>query len=240
MSKRVLMAGLAIGVGLATLQTGTAEAQWQFALPPGMWWYYGSIDGCATITQVRNPEQHPAQLRCEVKVTKVQTLCENPHNHDVNPGESATKVVFVATNQIDGNELLNSKEQKVKNTAGLCVEIDDNDCSIDPETGEPSSPLCNDAFCVNPNWHILDVLTTEFVATCTTEQCTGDDPDNPCAQTVPRDTESCACTLPAGYSVENPPVPCPDPLHPIPSCTAYICQELDADGNLTGNLCQLQ
>ncbi len=239
MLKRVLMAGLAAGVGLATLQTGTAEAQWQFALPPGMWWYYGSIDGCATVTQVRNPVQHPAQLRCEVTVTRVQTLCENPNHHLVS-GEAATKVVFVGTNQIDGNELLNSREQKTKNTAGLCVEIDDSDCSIDQDTGLPRSPLCNPEFCVNPNWHPIDVLTTEFRATCTTEQCTGTDPNNPCAVTVLRDTESCACTLPADFSVENKPTPCADPLHPTADCTAYICQELDADGNLTGNLCQLQ
>jgi hypothetical protein len=248
MSKRAVLMVLAVGIGLATLQGATAEAGWTYVRPPGTWWYYGSIDGCALVSQVRNPEQFPAQFSCEVEVTEVQTLCENPENHKVSPGEAATQVVFVGTNQIDDDDLLNSKDQKNKGKASLCVSIEDNDCSIDPVTGEPRSPLCDPQYCVNPNWHPLDVLTTAFRAKCTTEQCTGDDPDNPCDETVLWDTQVCECRLPAGYSVESKPSPCPkecllDPLAPScsDSCVAYECFELNKDTlQPTGQACAFQ
>jgi len=239
MLKKVLMIGLAVGIGLAALHAVTAEAGWSYLRPPGMWWYYGSIDGCATITQVRNPDQHPAQLRCEVKVTEVESLCENPANHNVLPGEAATQVVFIAENEFDQSDLNSKDQKKKKNRADLCVTIDDDDCSIDPVTGEPNSPLCDPEFCVNPNWHPIDVLTTAFLATCTTEQCTGDDPEDPCAETTVRDTQVCECSLPAGYGVDDKPEPCLDPLNPTVECVAYECFRV-VDGMTTTEACGLQ
>jgi len=231
MSKRVLMAGLAIGVGLATLQTGTAEAQWQFALPPGMWWYYGSVDGCATITKVPNPETHPAILRCNVALTRIETLCENPQNKSVSPGEAATQVMLFDT--IDPSDLL----EKEKGKANICVGVNE------------VEDLGAEVLCVNGNWNPVAALTTEFRATCTTEKCTGeDDPNTPeddtCEQTVVKDTQVCACTLPAQYSLENYPEnlpdPCPDPLHPTDNCVAYICKALDPKTGAVIGECTLE
>jgi len=231
MLKRAPMIGFAVGVALATLHAETAEAGWTYVRPPGMWWYYGSVDGCALIGQVRNPEQHPALLRCDIQLSRIETLCYNPNNNDVRPGEAATKVVVF--NTIDPEDLLDQKGQKNKGKANLCVEVD--------ELSLPAEILC-----VNRNWIPQAALTTEFLAACTTEQCTGvDDPttldvNEACNTTVPQDTQRCACRLPDGFSAEFPPVQCADPRNPDPSCTAYICDELDANGQPTGQSCKLQ
>ena len=130
MLKKALMIGLAVGIGLAALHAVTAEAGWSYLRPPGMWWWYGSIHGCGTVTQIRNPEQWPARLTCEVEVTRVETLCRNPAGHDV-PGEAATQVVFFAEDDIDGADLLSDKSKKKKNTADLCVTVNDDNCDPD-------------------------------------------------------------------------------------------------------------
>jgi hypothetical protein len=236
MSKRVLMIGIAVGAGLAALRGGTAEAgNWAYLRPPGTWFYYGSIDGCAAIGSVPNPDNHPAQLSCEFEITEVATLCQNPQNHDVNPGKAATKVFFTGKHQLEQSDMVT----KTKGKANACVKVDEM---------ADGSPLLDDGLCVNPNWHLLGALTTQFQAICRTEQCTGTDNPNTtdvneaCNTTVVKDTQRCQCTLPAEFSVDNPPTPCPDPLHPelYPTqCTAYQCIEVNASGVPTGGLCQL-
>jgi hypothetical protein len=245
MLKRVLMIGIAMGVGIAVLNIGTAQAQWQYLRPPGMWWWYGSLKGCGTITKVRNPDQHPARMTCRVEVTAIEILCDNPAGNQV-WGEAATQVVLGGKNDIDDDDLLESKKGKKKNRADLCVTIEDGDCIYDPDTGEYNSPLCDPEFCVNPLWNPVDVLTTKFTATCDTEQCTGeDDPATPeyneaCddGNFVVRDTQVCNCTLPPGYGIEDVRdgtlVPCPDPLNPDPDkCVAYDCFDV-----ITGEPCE--
>lgn len=220
MSKKVLMTCLAVAIGVIGLH-GTAEAgNWSFLQPPGMWWYYGSVDGCAAIGSVPNPDKKPAILKCEIDLKRIETLCENPQNKDVRPGEAATKVVVF--NTIDPEDLLDSKGQKYRGQAELCV-------GFDEVTSLPA-----DILCVNRNWHPIGALTTEFTATCKTEQCTGEDDlstpnvNEACNITVPKDTQRCECSLPYG-SVESPPSP----------RTPYSCIEVDAYGIPTGNMCEL-
>jgi hypothetical protein len=234
MSKRTLMIGLAVGAGLAVLSAGTTEAgNWSYIKPPGTWFYYGSIDGCSAIGSVPNPDTHPAVFSCEFQITEVDTLCQNPQNRDVNPGKAATNVSFTAKHQLQQSDLLTKSRGK----ANACVKVD--------ETAD-GSPLLDDDLCTNPNWHLIGVLTTQFETICRTEQCTGtDNPNTPnvneaCDTTVVKDTQRCQCTLPAGYSIDNLPPPCADPLHPDPSCVAYQCIEVNAGGVPTGQLCQLQ
>jgi len=219
MSKRVALIGLVAGVGLATLGTGTAEAQWSFLQPPGMWWYWGSVDGCASITKVPNPTTNPALLRCDIQLTRIETLCYNPNNHDVTPGVAGARVLV--SSAIKPSDITDKKKGK----ADVCVGVDE--LSLGAET-----------LCVNRNWIPKLALTQEFVATCTTEKCTGTDPLNPCATTVVKDTKRCACTLPSGYSFDNMPTPCSDPKGI--GCVPYDCVELDIFGNPTANSCQLQ
>jgi hypothetical protein len=203
MLKKALMIGLAVGIGFAALHAVTAEAGWSYLRPPGMWWYYGSVNGCGTITQVRNPEKFPALLRCDIDLTRIETLCKNPNNHDVRPGEAATRVVV--SNPIDPEDLLNDKGQKKKGTAELCVGV--NELALDPGV-----------LCVNRNWNPIAALTTDFLATCTTERCIGEG-DDPCELTAePEDSLVCECRLPSG-SVEYPPDP----------GTPYTCTELEVE-----------
>jgi hypothetical protein len=231
MLKRVLKTGLAVSIGLATLHGITAEAGgWTYVRPPGMWWYYGSLDGCATISKVPNPDTHPALLRCNIALTRIETLCVNPNYNDVRPGEAATQ--SVVWSKIKPGDLLNDKGQKNKGKANLCVSLNEVE-DIDPAI-----------LCVNGNWHPIEdeyddngdltavgALTTEFLAACTTEACSDDTCTGP---TTVKDTELCKCTLPSQYSAENPPQHrCADPLHPDDSCTAYQCYEVDANGDAT-------
>jgi hypothetical protein len=243
MSKRVLTIGLAVAAALITLQGGIAQAAcsggWCYFRPPGTWYYYGSIESCATVVHVRNPERFGARLACTIEVTKVESLCYNPNSHNVVPGEAATQVIFSAANGIGSGDLV-SKSQKNKNTAALCASVTsaDADCELNPENA-----LCDSKYCVNPNWNIKLVLTSEFRADCQTQACSGtvDDSGN-CVggDWVTKDSQSCECTLPPPYSIENPPEHCENPLDPGPECTAYECWELDEYGGRTGNMCALQ
>jgi hypothetical protein len=240
MLKKALMIGLAVSVGLVALHAVTAEAGWSYLRPPGMWWWYGSINGCGTITQIRNPETHPARLSCEVRVTAIETLCDNPAGNEV-PGEAATQVSFFTETDF-GDGLLNDKDQKKKkNRADVCVAVDEDDCSVVDEDGEPLSPLCRDEYCVNPNWHIIDVLTTEFTATCTTQTCstrTVDEAGN-CidGDWLGQDTQVCECSLPSGWDVRNKPPDCNDDLGI--GCVAYECFRV-VDGFTTNEPCEFQ
>jgi len=255
MLKRALMMGLAVGVGLATLQSGTADAGWTYVRPPGTWWYYGSIDGCSLIDQVRSVSRFPARLACDVTVTKVESLCDNPAGNEV-PGEASTQVIFSATNPIGENDLADKSDKQNKGMAGLCVSI----TSADAECGPGStSELCKNEYCVNPNWHIQRVMSTEFETDCKSQTCASrivdgsgtcctsagvNDATGECympADWSTEDTQRCSCALPSQYGIENPPqYHCPDPLHPDENCVAYDCWEIDSQGNLTGNECRLQ
>lgn len=236
MLKKAVVMSLAVGIGLAALHGGTADAGWTYVRPPGTWWWYGSIHGCGTVTQIRNPEQFPAKLSCEIAVTRVETLCKNPAGQEV-PGEAATQVIFFVDDNIESSDLLNDKSRKLKSSADLCVAVEDDKC--------PGSPLCDPAYCVNPNWEPIDVLTTAFRATCSTQTCStrtvvnGEcvDAEGNEAAWVQQDTQVCECTLPAGWDVRNKPPTCEDPLGV--GCEPFDCFRV-MNGVTTTERCSLQ
>jgi hypothetical protein len=214
MLKRVLMIGLIVGVGIVALYVSTAEAgRWIFILPPGMWWNTGSLEGCANIGRVPNPLQNPAALECEVTIPEggVDARCVNPEYKKVTPGEAENKY-FLVSESIDPEDMSLSKKEK--GVANVCVSIQDEYFGVK---------------CKLRNWH-PEVLVNEFESVCTTRRCLGTDGD-PC-ETLgePEDRQVCHCTLPGGYTLDDPP----------PAGTAYLCIELDEPGGMpTGNLCEL-
>jgi hypothetical protein len=268
MLKRVVMMGLVAGLSLPVLQGGTAEAgTWSYIKPPGTWYYYGTIDACALIGKVPNPDNHLARNFCGVSVTKVESLCINPAGNTVT-GEAATQLVYYNATPITSGDLLGGKykgDAAVCGTAGSA----DADCTTDPGDGSENR-LCNSAlYCVNPNWQIQYVMTTEFDVACQTQACQSgitDDSGNCCGKdglvdptATPtvcnsvdnstgymqgwaiKDTQTCGCTLPAPYSIENRPEHCQDytdPLNPPENCVPWECYELDANGDLTTNRCE--
>ncbi len=213
MLKRALMMGLAVGIGLTTLHSGTAEAgNWSYIRPPGMWWWFGSVNGCAKIGRVPNTDKKPALMQCTVEI--LDGVCLNPNGFNVLPGEAARKITV--SEPIDEEDL----SEKKKGVANVCL-------SIDPR-------------CKLRNWTLF---VEEFEATCTTQQCLGtDDPEtedvNEACNTIdlenPADTQVCHCGLPQGVDVDNA-IPCVDPFDPEEVCTRYECTDVE-----TGDACELQ
>jgi hypothetical protein len=116
MLKRVLLISLAVAVAL-TMNVAPAQAgNWSFLLPPGMWWWYGSANGCAKIGSVPNPKNRPAVLQCDVEFT--ESYCVNPNGKLVLPGEASRKISV--TEPIDTKDL----DKKEKGVANVCVSID--------------------------------------------------------------------------------------------------------------------
>lgn len=213
MLKRVLIIGLAVGVGIAALYVSTAQAgRWLFILPPGMWWNTGSLEGCANIGRVPNTLQNPAAMECEVTIPEggVDARCVNPEYKNVLPGEAANKY-FLVSESIDPEDMSLSKKEK--GVANVCVSIEDEYFGVR---------------CKLRNWH-PEVLVTEFEAVCTTRKCLGTG-DDPCESLgAAEDTQVCSCSL-DGYTLDNPP----------PAGTPYTCFELDEPGGTwTGNFCEL-
>ena len=134
----------------------------------------------------------------------------NPKGFDVTPGEAANKIVMVSE-PVEQEDMSLSKKEK--GLANVCVEIKDSSFGLECELN---------------NWS-LETLVDEFTATCDTQQCTGDAYD-PCGSTVVKDTQTCHCTLPDGYTLDDPP----------PPGTPYNCVEIGPDGQPTGNACELQ
>jgi len=264
MSKRVLMIALAVGIGVAALQRGTAEAgTWVYLKPQGIWSYIGSIENCALITNVQNPANHLGRNFCGVTVTQVQSLCLNPATHDVRPGTAATKLKFFAATDVTSADMIGDKTQGKAAVCGSAPTADA-DCTV----ANPDPNLCQNKYCVNPNWFIQQIMTAAFRLDCQTQTCSSNIEDNNhhcctsaginpatnlCYQDaslvndgwVTKDTNSCACTLPSGISITSPPAyhctdaDLVDPLHPNPQCIPWDCWALDAKGNVTTNRCQL-
>jgi hypothetical protein len=221
MLKRVLMIGLVTCLGLATAGVGVAQAQddgdpnWIFIDPPGMWWYFGSVNGCGLIGKVPSTTRHPALFQCEATITKFEFCCLNPQNHDVRPGRAGTRVVFIATNPLDQSDLL----AKQKGKAQPCVTVND-------------SSLASPQYCPNPQWTPVAcspdlplVVTTEFEATCRTIECIADNnpqTTDPCNDDAPDKVANqqalALCTIQEGYGVENGEIP------PVPGQTPYECR----------------
>lgn len=223
MLKRVMMMGLAASVGLATMNAVIAEAGgWTYLRPPGMWWYYGSVGGCAKIGRVPNPLKHPAAVQCDVTIVSSHAQCVNPQYHNVLPGEAANKY-FELRETIDPEDM--SLAKKEKGVANVCLEIDDENYGVQ---------------CKLRNWH-PEVLVTEFVASCTTQECLDADCLNLSGEV--KDTQSCSCELPDGVDFDNVKA-CNDPFDSNEDCTRYQCKEVEYNAATevweeTGNQCQL-
>ena len=176
-----------------------------------MWWYTGSLDGCADIGRVPNPTQHPAAMQCDVTIEQLESQCVNPQYQNVLPGEAANKYVEV-TAPITPDDMLSGKH---KGVANVCVSVEDEYFGVQ---------------CKLRNWH-PEVLVTAFQASCMTKRCIGPGSD-PCSVLGDEeDTQVCECTLGAQWSLDNPP----------PDGTAYTCAELDPTTlTPTGRACALQ
>jgi hypothetical protein len=174
MLKKALLIGLGVGVGLAALHAITAEAgTWSYLRPPGMWWYYGSVDGCATIGRVPNPEKKPALMNCTIEIAPGDSFCVNPDGHNVLPGEAGRKISV--SEPIEPEDL----SEKYKGVANVCV-------SIAPE-------------CELRNWNLV---VTEFEATCSTYPCL-DAECTSFEEEDAADTQVCHCRLPLGADFDN-------------------------------------
>ena len=134
---------------------------------------------------VPNPDANPAQFECLVTVTLVDTLCQNPTNHNVNPGQAATQTSIVSTEQITPSDITDKK----KGIASVDAVI-------------PDGPLLNNEFCVNPNWNIVDVLIREATVQYNVWQCV----DTSCVSRVLHTSSEFECTLPAQFNFSNPPL----------------------------------
>jgi len=212
MFRRVLMIGIAIGVGFATIQRGRAEAvtcktdqTGKYCFLGGTWVKVAPIEACYEVARVPNPDQHPAELRCSVQFT-VDSLCLNPQNQDVQPGQAAT-----LGGELDA-PIESADFDKKTGIATVCLPPVEDDCTAD----DPNSPsiLCDPAkICPNRNWEALCSLPTEILAVCTTNECK----DETCSSSVVRNTYVCSCTIEGSCAdPNNPPVP-----------GTYNCEQLD-------------
>ncbi len=190
MLKRVVMVVIA-GVGLLSLSGSDARAHYAgYQVINGYLKHVSSFECGITIKQVPNPDTHPALIRCEATVTEAQLLCENPQNHDVRPGKAGMRVVLIGQAAIEAGDITDKKKGRARPN----VLIDDD---------APGSPLLDPRFCVNPNWHPVDVLSTKVEAKIETIECT----DDSCSSGSVAYREVLKCALPSQYSISNPPPP---------------------------------
>ncbi len=196
MFKRVVMIGV-MGVGLVVMRGSDAKAHLAgYQTVNGYLKHVSSFECGMTIYQIPNLDTHPAKFSCRATITEAQLLCENPANHDVQPGVAGTRVVLVGERPVVPGDFTKQKGKAKPN-----VLIDDN-----------VAALLDPANCVNPNWHPIDVLSTKVEATVETADCTGPVED-PCSSSTPAYREVVRCALPPQYSVTNPP----------PPGTNYVC-----------------
>lgn len=160
--------------------------------------FYHSI-GCETVLKsVPNPDIKPGMVECVASTAAIELLCQNPAGHNVAPGQSATRVVLVASERIDQSDITD----KAKGKANVTVIVEDDEL-LKPE------------YCVNPNWIPQQVLIRTLTARVNAYACTGDGLD-PCAERVLTSHLEKTCTLPAQYDFNN---------LPISGITEYQCTQ---------------
>ena len=171
----------------------------------GRWLTHSSINCEQVIEKVRNPDVHLARSTCRITASLVQVLCVNPKGRRV-VGQAATQITVVDEEEIDLSQL--SKDQQTQDQVILEIIVED------------PAALFNPQFCVGgtgfrqgggdaSQWTVIDVEILEFASLGELFECD----DTECLSRSLSSTISAKCTLPAPFSVTNPP----------PSGTPYDC-----------------
>lgn len=183
MLRKLMFIGVLV-LSMATMSVSPAEAHYLRTSTGYVFWHSTKCD--LTLKSVPDPDSNPAQFECFVTVTLVDSLCENPQNRNVAPGQAATQTSIVATEQFTPEDITDKKK-------GLAH----------VEAVIPDDPLLKNEFCVNPNWHITDVLIREATVQYNVYQCS----DTSCTTKVLHSSSESSCSLPAQFDFTNPPVP---------------------------------
>lgn len=198
MFTRVLLSAV-VGVSLVAGLGSDAEGHLAgYQTINGYLRHVASFDCGIKIKGVSNLTQHPALFECNAIVTRIEILCENPTNHNVAPGESATQATFNVSGLVNQENITDKK----KGRAEKSVRIDD------------SAQLLRPEFCVNPNWRPIQVLSTNVTVRYSTYECF----EETCTLGPPQLAyyEDQECVLPGFDRNGNPP----------PAGTLYTCTVL--------------
>jgi len=190
------LAGL-LTLSVVALFGGTAEAHLIYS--SGRWLTHSSINCEQVIEKVRNPDVHLAQSNCTITASLVQVLCINPKGRQV-VGQAATQITVVDEVQIILDQL--SKDEKERDQVTLNIIVEDPPAFFNPQ------------FCVGgtgfrqgggdaSQWTVIDVEILEFTGLGELFECN----DTACSSRSLSSTISAKCTLPAMFSVTNPPPP---------------------------------
>jgi hypothetical protein len=143
---------------------------------------------------VKNPDTNASRVDCIVESAEVATLCSNPQNHDVNPGESATQVTGIGTTQLTSNTF-----DKKKGLATALVVI-----PLDNDLGLTSA---DPGVCVNPNWNLEKAVIRSAVVTFKAYTCGPDQtcqtPDDLVSDDVLASVTTLQCFLPADVGFDD-------------------------------------
>lgn len=159
--------------------------------------------GCEwALKGVPNTLSKPAVTECRSVITLVDTLCENPQNRSVVPGQAATQTVLV------GQEPFTEGNLTGKGKATVSVSIAD-DAVLAALQDVPG-------VCVNPNWHLVAALVREVTVDLSVYECTNE----ACSTNtgVLASTATLDCSLPEGFSILLPP----------PDGTEYECTTISS------------
>lgn len=149
---------------------------------------YHSLSCEELLKGVKNPDTNPSASKCTVTGTLVETLCQNPANHDVRPGQAATQVTFFGFEPLSSDDF-----DKTKGTGSVSVLV----------TDDPLLGLTDDA-CVNPNWHLIKALVREADVRFDNYTCGRDDVCGS-ADDVLASISAFRCTLPAWVDFDTVP-----------------------------------
>lgn len=170
-------------VGLLSMLGAEAEAHYLISTSGKLYWHSLRCDNF--LKGVQNPATNPAAVVCTVTGQEIEILCQNPQNHNVNPGNAGTQT-FTGSDQIDQGDITG----KGKATVSVIIDTD--------------SQLLNPEFCVNPNWNPIIALVRRASVDLKTFECI----DASCAQLGDlASTTLLDCVLPAMFNFDNPPVP---------------------------------
>ncbi|MCK7577627.1 MAG: hypothetical protein MZV65_18680 [Chromatiales bacterium] len=117
MKKQITAIALAV-IASAAL-AGVAQAHYVYTFSG---WLYHDVLCNGELKSVPNPDSHPALVQCTLGGSTapvvVEVLCENPTNHDVQPGSAAIQTSFTAFGELNASNF-----DKKKGRAALAVEV---------------------------------------------------------------------------------------------------------------------
>lgn len=178
---------------------------------------YRSVDCEALLKGTGNPNPNdPSLLTCTLTDLTVDTVCENPTNHQITPGQAALQVARFVGSTTDNNFVLQGKGKAVGTIPQLVPT-----CSGTPQPGDACLLGLGDDVCVNPNWHLVNVLVRSATLQVDTQTCNDSNSDQVFGcQTdfSPADTQTYECTLTTQYGFGK------KQTFPPPSGTPYDCQ----------------